>query len=91
MQIETTERAAAVHYEQGCPTQLVWDEKQWRVLDVPTRIGAQGETVYSPFITHPPKPWPGWRFTAGTDGGAAYVFDIRELSGGRCEVLRVYE
>lgn len=91
MLIATTERAAALRYEQGAPSELVWGDECWRVLDIPTRIGAHGDAVYSPLITHPPEPAPGWRFTARSDDGMTYVFDIREWSGGRCEVLRVYE
>lgn len=91
MLIATTERTAALRYEQGIPARLEWEDQCWHVLDVPTRIDAHGDAVYSPLMTHPPEPSPGWRFTAKSSGGTTYVFDIRELRDDRCEVLHVYE
>ncbi|UNX53572.1 hypothetical protein MF406_11290 [Georgenia sp. TF02-10] len=91
MLVAATEQQAVVRYEQGRPEELRWRDESWRVLDVPTRIGVHDDAAYSPLVTHLPSPWPGWRFTARSDDGTSYVFDIRELSDGRCEVLRVYE
>lgn len=91
MRVLTVPRAAGIWYEQGRPTRLAWGDGDWRVVDTPTRIDATDDAVYSPFITHPPAPWPGWRFTARSESGATYVFDVHELPSGGCEVLRVFE
>ncbi|MGX1695309.1 hypothetical protein ACWIBQ_08025 [Microbacterium keratanolyticum] len=81
---------ASLKLENGVPVELRWDHRRWRVLDRPTRLGIRGD-VYSPLVTHPPRVWTGWRFTARADDDGAYVFDVEVVSSSRCEVLYVYE
>lgn len=92
MQVANTQHVATLGYEGERPITLSWDDRDWDVLDTPTRIGFSGEVAYSPLITHPPESWVGWRFIARAgDDSASYVFDVRETTPNHCQVLRVYE
>lgn len=92
MIIAVAQRTATLSFRDSQPVTLAWNERRWQVLDTPTRIGALGDCIYSPLVTHPPRPWAGWRFTARSDDGAdTYVFDLRETTTDDYEVLRVYE
>lgn len=82
---------ATLKLENGVPVELRWDHRRWRVLDRPTLLGMCGDE-YSPLVTHPPRTWSGWRFTArADDDDGAFVFDVEVVSSSRCEVLYVYE
>lgn len=71
--------AVALWLEDGIPARLVVDGMRWRVIDEPTRLG-NGDYLGSDWIyavTHPPKSWEGWRFTARSESGQTRVFDVR--------------
>ena len=92
MIVTVEQRTATLSFQDDRPVTLLWDHKRWQVLDAPTRIGAPGNRSYSPLITHPPRPWAGWRFTAPVDDRTqTYVFDLRETNCNSYEVLGVYE
>ena len=87
----STVTTAAVRFEAGVPAGVFWRESRWRVLDIPTRLGLTEAALHSPWITHPPEPWTGWRFTARSDAdGTTYVFAIKKTGAEEFEVLRVY-
>ena len=87
----STETRTEVSFDAGIPAGIWWRETRWRVLDDPTRLGTSEAVLYSSWITHPPEPWSGWRFTARSEAdGDVLVFDVKEFAPGEFEVLRVY-
>lgn len=89
--ISSTVTVVEVEFEAGVPTGISWRGSRWRVLDTLTRPGLSEAVLYSPWITHPPEPWAGWRFTARSDAdGEVFVFDVKEIGSGGFEVLRVF-
>lgn len=92
MRIDVTRSDAIVCFDESAPAHLVWRDTRWDVLDRPTRIGLDEDAACSPFATHPPAPWKGWRFIARAEGDAeTYVFDVRVTTAGTFEVVHVYD
>ncbi len=86
---------ATIHDEQitlelagGIPTAFTRRGQHWTVIDTPTELGNEA-AVYSGIITHPPRPWTGWRFMARDKAGDVLTFDIR-IEGERCIIIRIY-
>lgn len=84
---------AALWMEDGAPARLVLDGERWRVIDMPTRLGNSdylgSDWIYA--LTHPPRVWAGWRFTARSESGETRVFDVRRgEADAEWRVLRSY-
>lgn len=60
------------------PVRMVTGGERWRVIDTPTPLG-NGDFLGSDWVyllTHPPRWWEGWRFTARSESGETLVFDV---------------
>lgn len=79
-----------VDFEAGFPARLRWSSRAWDVIDTPTRLGVSEDRAYSELITHPPRPWLGWRFTARADDGEVLLFDVKAGIDDCWELIRVY-
>lgn len=79
-----------VDFEADLPARLRWSGRAWDVIDTPTRLGLSEDLAYSELITHPPRPWTGWRFIARAHDGEALVFDVKSVGSERWELIRVY-
>jgi hypothetical protein len=89
----TIERSdATLRFAAAIPARLIWRGACWDVVDRPTPIGLDEDAACSPFVTHPPDSWSGWRFTARVaENGETYVFDVRATAAGDFEVVYVYD
>ncbi len=72
---------------EGTPSALLWDGTEYRVVDMPTPVEFD---LY--FVTHPPPPRVGWRFTGRSSCYEVRVFDVLR-SAGRVErrLLHAYK
>lgn len=71
-----TDREAVLWEVDGLPRRLVWLGMRWRVIDTPTYLREEVESL-PPMITHAPQPVMGWRFTARSDvDGTVLTFDL---------------
>jgi len=78
-----------VSFARDVPTWLLYSMRRWTVIDTPTRLGITEDAAYSGFITHPPAPWLGWRFTGRAEDGEVLVFDIRARDD-KWDLIRMY-
>jgi len=85
------EPVSVVMSPDGWPLRIEWRSQQFRVTDVPTRLGSFPDLVLE-FVTHPPRGSVGWRFQGTDDHGISHVFDItRDPSRDQWLLRRTYD